>query len=129
MDYSKHRITGETLRLLLNLAADAGLPRAHRRHVRWRQDQHYRRSRRAPCRTPRPRDAWYSVKGEDCNVVPEVHAVLDKMSDFATRMRTGDWKGHTGERVRNVVNIGIGGSDLGPVMAYEALRHYTGTAA
>ena len=59
------------------------------------------------------------------NVVPEVHAVLDKMADFCNRVRSGEWKGHTGKRIRNVVNIGIGGSDLGPVMAYEALQHYS----
>src|SRR4029453_1968757 len=70
-----------------------------------------------------PRDASIVVDGE--NVVPEVHAVLDKMSAFADRVRSGEWKGHTGKRIRNVLNIGIGGSDLGPVMAYEALRHYS----
>ena len=59
------------------------------------------------------------------NVVPEVHAVLDKMADFSNRVRSGEWKGHTGKRIRNVINIGIGGSDLGPVMAYEALKHYS----
>ena len=70
-----------------------------------------------------PEGASIIVDGE--NVVPEVHAVLDKMADFANRVRSGEWKGHTGKRIRNVVNIGIGGSDLGPVMAYEALRHYS----
>src|SRR6202042_1388857 len=70
-----------------------------------------------------PRDASISVDGR--NVVPEVHAVLDKMAVFANRVRGGDWKGHTGKRIRNVINIGIGGSDLGPVMAYEALRYYS----
>ena len=70
-----------------------------------------------------PRGESIVVDGE--NVVPEVHAVLDKMADFADRVRSGEWKGHTGKRIRNVVNIGIGGSDLGPVMAYEALRHYS----
>src|SRR5581483_1463026 len=70
-----------------------------------------------------PRGA--SILHDGQNVVPEVHAVLDKMADFARRVRSGDWKGHTGKRIRNVVNVGIGGSDLGPVMAYEALRHYS----
>ena len=70
-----------------------------------------------------PRGASIVVDGK--NVVPEVHAVLDKMADFANRVRGGEWKGHTGKRIRNVVNIGIGGSDLGPVMAYEALKHYS----
>jgi glucose-6-phosphate isomerase len=70
-----------------------------------------------------PRDASIAVDGED--VVPAVHAVLDRMASFADRVRSGEWKGHTGKRIRNVVNIGIGGSDLGPVMAYEALRYYT----
>ena len=70
-----------------------------------------------------PRGASIIVDGQ--NVVPEVHAVLDKMADFSNRVRSGDWKGHTGKRIRNVINIGIGGSDLGPVMAYEALKHYS----
>ena len=69
-----------------------------------------------------PKGEKIVVDGED--VVPEVHAVLDKMAGFADRVRSGEWKGHTGKRIRNVVNIGIGGSDLGPVMAYEALKHY-----
>ena len=70
-----------------------------------------------------PKDASIVVDGK--NVVPEVHAVLDKMADFCNRVRSGAWKGYTGKRIRNVVNIGIGGSDLGPVMAYEALKHYS----
>ena len=125
LDYSKHRITDETLRLLLNLAAESGLRECI--DAMCRGDKVNITEDRAVLHVAlrAPRDAWYSVKGEDCNVVPEVHAVLDKMSDFATRVRTGDWKGHTGKRIRNVVNIGIGGSDLGPVMAYEALRHYS----
>ena len=73
-----------------------------------------------------PREASIFVDGE--NVVPEVHAVLDKMADFSNRVRSGEWKGHTGKRIRNVINIGIGGSDLGPVMAYEALKHYSDRA-
>ena len=74
-----------------------------------------------------PQGASIVVDGE--NVVPQVHAVLDKMADFADRVRSGAWKGHTGKRIRNVINIGIGGSDLGPVMAYEALRHYSDRSA
>src|SRR5207253_1610975 len=70
-----------------------------------------------------PKDASILVDGK--NVVPEVHAVLDGMADFSNRIRSGEWKGHTGKRIKNVVNIGIGGSDLGPVMAYEALKHYS----
>src|ERR1700721_609705 len=70
-----------------------------------------------------PRDASIVVDGK--NVVPEGHAVLDRMADFSNRLRNGTWKGHTGKRIRNVINVGIGGSDLGPVMAYEALKHYT----
>src|ERR1700733_13450819 len=73
-----------------------------------------------------PRDASIVVDGK--NVVPEVHAVLDRMADFSNRVRSGEWKGHTGKRIRNVINIGIGGSDLGPVMAYEALKHYSDRA-
>src|SRR6202030_4418876 len=73
-----------------------------------------------------PRDATIVVDGE--NVVPKVHAVLDRMANFANRLRSGEWKGHTGKRIRNVVNVGIGGSDLGPVMAYEALKHYSDRA-
>ena len=86
-------------------------------------------TRTGPCCTSpcaRRRGASIVVDGE--NVVPRVHAVLDKMADFANRVRSGDWKGHTGKRIRNIVNIGIGGSDLGPVMAYEALKHYSDRA-
>ena len=95
-DYSKNRITEKTLRLLLELAEESGL---------------------------RERIATIVVDGK--NVVPDVHAVLDKMSNFSNRVRSGSWTGHTGKRIRNVINVGIGGSDLGPVMAYEALKHYS----
>ena len=83
----------------------------------------------APCCTWRcARRAAASIVVDGENVVPEVHAVLDKMADFSNRVRSGEWKGHTGKRIRNVINIGIGGSDLGPVMAYEALKHYSDRA-
>ena len=123
LDYSKHRITDETIKLLLALVDEAGL-RAHI-DAMFRGDKINVTENRAVLHVAlrAPRDAKIVVDGE--NVVPHVHAVLDRMSDFSKRVRTGDWKGHTGKRIRNVVNIGIGGSDLGPVMAYEALRHYS----
>src|SRR5262245_54908316 len=126
LDYSKNRITDETLRLLLQLAEQSGL-RA-RIDAMFRGDKINVSEKRAVLHVAlrAPRGAKIMVDGED--VVPQVHAVLDRMSDFAERVRGGAWKGHTGKRIRNVVNIGIGGSDLGPVMAYEALRHYSDRA-
>jgi glucose-6-phosphate isomerase len=123
LDYSKNRITGETLHLLLDLAEQSGLREGI--DAMFRGDKINITEDRAVLHVAlrAPGDAHIIVDGVD--VVPEVHAVLDKMSDFARRLRSGDWRGHTGKRIRNVVNIGIGGSDLGPVMAYEALRHYT----
>ncbi|MHB8077994.1 MAG: glucose-6-phosphate isomerase [Candidatus Krumholzibacteriia bacterium] len=122
-DYSKHRIDDEAVRLLLQLAEESGL-RA-RIEAMFRGEKINLTEDRAvlhvALRTPRGRAII--VDGED--VVPQVHAVLDRMADFADRVRSGEWKGHTGRPIRNVVNIGIGGSDLGPVMAYEALRHYS----
>ncbi|MGW1005577.1 glucose-6-phosphate isomerase [Streptomyces sp. NPDC002520] len=123
IDYSKHLITDETLRLLRELAAATdvfGL-----RDAMFRGERINVTERRAVLHTAlrAPRDAGVEVDGE--NVVPHVHAVLDKMAGFAERVRSGEWTGHTGKRIRNVVNIGIGGSDLGPAMAYEALRAYT----
>ncbi|WP_416485209.1 glucose-6-phosphate isomerase [Streptomyces sp. CL12] len=123
IDYSKHLVTGETLRLLRELAAATdvfGL-----RDAMFRGERINITEDRAVLHTAlrAPRDAVIEVDGE--NVVPKVHAVLDKMSDFAERVRSGAWTGHTGRRIRNVVNIGIGGSDLGPAMAYEALRSFT----
>jgi glucose-6-phosphate isomerase len=123
LDYSKNRITDETLQLLLALAKDTGL--------RKRIDAMFSGSKinitenRAVLHTAlrAPADASVIVDGQ--NVVPQVHAVLRRMADFCDKVRSGAWKGHTGKRIRNVVNIGIGGSDLGPVMAYEALRHYS----
>jgi glucose-6-phosphate isomerase len=126
LDYSKNRITGETLKLLLQLAEESGL--------RGRIDAMFSgkkinlTEKRAVLHVAlrAPRDAAIVVDGE--NVVPKVHAVLDRMADFANRVRSGEWKGHTGKRIRNVINVGIGGSDLGPVMAYEALKHYSDRA-
>ncbi len=123
LDYSKNRVTTETLGLLLELAAESDL--------RGRIDAMFRGEKinvtedravlHVALRAPSGQSIF--VDGED--VVPQVHAVLDRMAGFAAKVRGGDWLGHTGKRIRNVVNIGIGGSDLGPVMAYEALRHYS----
>jgi glucose-6-phosphate isomerase len=123
LDYSKNRVTDETLSLLLQLAEQSGL-RA-KIDAMFRGDKINVSENRAVLHVAlrAPRDASIVVDGE--NVVPGVHAVLDKMSAFADRVRGGQWTGHTGKRIRNVVNIGIGGSDLGPVMAYEALKHYS----
>jgi len=123
LDYSKHRITDETLTLLLKLAEESGL----REHIdaMFRGDKINITENRAVLHTAlrAPKNATILVDGK--NVVPEVHEVLDRMSAFADRVRSGQWLGHTGKRIKNVINVGIGGSDLGPVMAYEALRHYS----
>jgi glucose-6-phosphate isomerase len=123
LDYSKNRVTDETLSLLLRLAEESGL-RA-RIDAMFRGDKINITEKRAVLHVAlrAPRDESIVVDGK--NVVPEVHAVLDRMADFSNRVRSGEWKGHTGKRIRNVINIGIGGSDLGPVMAYEALKHYS----
>jgi glucose-6-phosphate isomerase len=123
LDYSKNRITDETLRLLLQLAEKSEL-RA-RIDAMFRGEKINITEKRAVLHTAlrAPKDATILVDGK--NVVPEVYAVLDRMADFSNRVRSGEWKGHTGKRIRNVINIGIGGSDLGPVMAYEALRYYS----
>ena len=122
-DYSKHRVTDETLRLLTALARACGLE--ERRDAMFAGEKINSTEQRAVLHVAlrAPREAQILVDG--VNVVPEVHAVLDHMAEFAGRVRSGEWKGFTGQRIRNVVNIGIGGSDLGPVMAYEALRHYS----
>ena len=122
-DYSKNRITGDTLALLWRLARESGL--TERIAAMFRGDKINVTENRAVLHTAlrAPRDASILVDGQ--NVVPEVHAVLDRMADFSDRVRGGAWKGHTGKRIRNVLNVGIGGSDLGPVMAYEALRFYS----
>jgi polyphosphate glucokinase len=120
-DYSKQRLNDETIRLLVELAVEADL--RGRIDSMFRGDKINVTENRAVLHIAlrAPRDATIEVDG--VNVVPEVHAVLDRMAEFSGRVRSGDWKGHTGQAIRNVVNIGIGGSDLGPVMAYEALRH------
>ncbi|MER6625508.1 glucose-6-phosphate isomerase, partial [Streptomyces sp. NPDC000931] len=123
IDYSKHLVTDDTLRLLRELAVATdvfGL-----RDAMFRGEKINTTEDRAVLHTAlrAPRDAVVEVDGE--NVVPAVHAVLDRMADFAGRVRSGEWTGHTGKRIRNVVNVGIGGSDLGPAMAYEALRAFT----
>jgi glucose-6-phosphate isomerase len=126
LDYSKNRVTDETLRLLVQLAEESGL-RA-RIDAMFRGDRINVTENRAVLHTAlrAPRGTRIVVDGAD--VVPEVHAVLDRMADFSQRVRSGAWKGQTDKRIRNVVNVGIGGSDLGPVMAYEALRHYSDRA-
>ena len=122
LDYSKNRVTNETFDLLIRLAEESGL--RHRIDAMFRGEKINVTENRAVLHTAlrAPRDASITVEGED--VVRKVHAVLDRMADFATRIRSGEWKGHTGKRIRNVINVGIGGSDLGPVMAYEALKYY-----
>ena len=126
LDYSKNRITDETVKLLIRLAGESQL--RERIDAMFRGDKINLTEKRAVLHTAlrAPRDATIVVDGE--NVVPKVHAVLDRMANFANRLRSGEWKGHTGKRIRNVVNVGIGGSDLGPVMAYEALKHYSDRA-
>jgi glucose-6-phosphate isomerase len=123
LDYSKNRITDDTLTLLLRLAEESGL--RGRIDAMFQGEKINITEQRAVLHVAlrAPRGASIVVDGE--NVVPQVHAVLDKMADFSGRVRGGAWRGHTGKRIRNVVNIGIGGSDLGPVMAYEALKHYS----
>jgi len=126
LDYSKNRITDDTVRLLVKLAEDSGL--RDRIEAMFRGDRINVTEDRAVLHVAlrAPRGASIVVDGK--NVVPEVHAVLDRMADFSNRVRSGAWKGHTGKRIRNVVNVGIGGSDLGPVMAYEALRSHADRA-
>jgi glucose-6-phosphate isomerase len=126
LDYSKNRITDETIKLLLRLAEESGL--RQRIDAMFRGDKINITENRAVLHVAlrAPRGASITVDGR--NVVPDVHAVLDGMADFSNRIRTGAWKGHTGKRIRNIINIGIGGSDLGPVMAYEALKHYSDRA-
>ena len=122
LDYSKNRVTDETMRLLVELAAESGVP--ERRDAMFRGEHINVSEDRAVLHVAlrMPRDASLVVDGTD--VVRQVHEVLDQMADFANRVRSGEWKGYTGKRIKNVINVGIGGSDLGPVMAYEALRHY-----
>ena len=123
LDYSKNRVTDETLKLLVQLADESGL--RERIDAMFRGEKINITENRAVLHVAlrAPKGASIVVDGE--NVVPQVHAVLDKMADFSNRVRSGAWKGYTGKRIRNVINVGIGGSDLGPVMAYEALKHYS----
>jgi glucose-6-phosphate isomerase len=126
LDYSKNRATDETLELLVQLAEESGL--RGRIDAMFRGDKINVTEKRAVLHVAlrAPKGTSIFVDGKD--VVPEVHSVLDKMSDFSNRVRSGVWKGHTGKSIRNVINVGIGGSDLGPVMAYEALKHYSDRA-
>ncbi len=123
VDYSKNRITDETLQLLVQLANETGLPASI--EAMFRGDKINTTENRAVLHTAlrAPQGATVVVDGE--NIIPKIHSVLDRMADFANQIRDGQWRGHTGRPIRNVVNIGIGGSDLGPVMAYEALKHYS----
>jgi glucose-6-phosphate isomerase len=123
LDYSKNRVTDETLKLLLQLAVESGL--RTRIDAMFSGEKINITEKRAVLHVAlrAPKDQSIVVDGK--NVVPEVHVVLDRMADFSNRVRSGEWKGHTGKPIRNVINIGIGGSDLGPVMAYEALKHYS----
>jgi glucose-6-phosphate isomerase len=125
-DYSKHRIVSETIRLLLQLAQECGL--RERIEAMFHGDEINPTERRAVLHVAlrAPKGEQIFVNGRD--VVPEVHGVLEEMANFSRQVRTGEWKGHTGKPIRNVINIGIGGSDLGPVMAYEALKHYSDRA-
>src|SRR5499426_1633941 len=126
LDYSKNRITNETLRLLLQLADESGL--RERIDAMFRGEKINVSEDRAVLHVALRAPRGSSIMHDGQNVMPEVHAVLDRMADFAHRVRGGTWKGHTGKRIRNVINIGIGGSDLGPVMAYEALKYYSDRA-
>jgi glucose-6-phosphate isomerase len=123
LDYSKNLVTDETLRLLVQLAEESGVPQ--RRDAMFAGDRINVSENRSVLHVAlrMPRHSSLVVDGVD--VVAQVHEVLDRMADFAGRIRSGAWKGYTGATIRNIVNVGIGGSDLGPVMAYEALRHYS----
>ncbi len=123
LDYSKNRVTDETLRLLVRLAEECNL--RGKIDAMFRGDKINVTENRSVLHVALRAPRGQKILSDGKDVVPEVHAVLDKMAAFADRVRSGAWKGHTGKRIRNVINIGIGGSDLGPVMAYEALRHYS----
>ena len=123
LDYSKNRITDQTVRLLVQLARERGV--AERREAMFHGEKINATEKRAVLHMALRAPKGTSILVDGDNVVPEVHGVLDKMADFSLRVRRGEWRGHTGKAIRNVVNIGIGGSDLGPIMAYEALRHYS----
>ena len=123
LDYSKNRITDETIKLLVRLAEESAL--RERIDAMFRGDKINLTEQRAVLHVALRAPRGSSILVDGVNVVPEVHSVLDKMTLFSNRVRSGDWKGHTGKPIRNIINIGIGGSDLGPVMAYEALKHYS----
>ncbi len=123
LDYSKNRITDETRKLLLQLAQESGL--RERIDAMFRGEKINITEKRAVLHVALRAPKGESILVDGLDVVPPVHAVLDKMAAFSNRVRSGEWKGHTGKRIRNVINIGIGGSDLGPVMAYEALKYYS----
>jgi glucose-6-phosphate isomerase len=123
LDYSKNRITDQTIKHLFQLAEESGL--RSRIDAMFRGDKINTTENRAVLHIALRAPRGTSIVVDGHNVVPDVHKVLDKMADFSQRVRSGAWKGHTGKRIRNVINIGIGGSDLGPVMAYEALKHYS----
>ncbi len=123
LDYSKNRITDETLRLLIELAEQSGL--RERIDAMFHGETINTTENRAVLHVALRAPGGTSIIVDGQNVVPQVHAVLDRMTDFSNRIRSGEWKGHTGKPIRNIINIGIGGSDLGPVMAYEALRNYS----
>ena len=123
LDYSKNRLTDETLTLLFQLARESGL--AERIEAMFRGEKINVTEHRAVLHVALRAPRGASIVVDGVNVVPEVHAVLDRMADFSDRVRSGKWTGHTGKRIKTVINIGIGGSDLGPAMAYEALRHYS----
>jgi len=123
LDYSKNRVTDETMRLLVELATESGVP--ERRDAMFRGEHINVSEDRAVLHVALRMPASESLVVDGTDVVRQVHEVLDRMADFANRVRSGQWRGHAGKPIRNVINVGIGGSDLGPVMAYEALRHYT----
>ena len=123
LDYSKNRITDQTLKLLLQLAEESGL--RERIDAMFSGERINTTENRAVLHVALRAPRGTSILLDGKNVVPRVHLVLDKMADFSHGVLTGAWKGHTGKRIRNIINIGIGGSDLGPVMAYEALKHYS----
>src|SRR6476659_6354293 len=123
LDYSKNRITDETLRLLFSLARESGLEA--RRDAMLRGEKINTSEHRSVLHTALRLPPGSSLVVDGTDVAAQVHEVLGRMADFAGRIRSGEWKGYTGHSIRNIVNVGIGGSDLGPVMAYEALRHYS----
>ena len=123
LDYSKNRITDQTLKLLLQLARESGLP--EKIEAMFAGEKINVTENRAVLHVALRAPKGETILVDGKNVVPEVHAVLDKMAEFSNRVRSGEWKGFTGKRIKNIINVGIGGSDLGPVMAYETLKHYS----